>query len=424
MFAVVDLETTGSHPDTDRIIEIAICVHDGQQMTGEFTTLVNPEMPIPPFISRLTQITDSMVEKAPTFSSIANRVLEMLQGKVFVAHNVTFDYGFLKLALLREGYEYQNHMLCTCKTSRNLIPGHHSYSLPRLCRSLEIEHGQAHRASADARAAATILGMLFEKTGGKLEPFFHIPEKKVNLTRIPDEQLDKLPRKAGVLYMYDEQGNVLFLTKAANVRKKAYSLVSRMKSRRFAVLAQHAVSADAVATGNEMMAAIKEINELLRLQPRWNRKVHSHEKRTSIFESCLSNEVELHISTFMADSNPLVTFNTSREAKMAYEEAKQFLNGNEPGEIATQTTRQTIEWLQSKRKNKIITLHGSETGSLSYVVIRNAAFAGWLEAGNLEPHLDVDSVLERMQPGKDHPAVYGQILRLLDQKKYLGIREF
>src|SRR5262245_25138637 len=197
MYAVVDLETTGSHPDTDRIIEISICIHDGRHLTDEFTTLVNPGFPIPPFISRLTSITDDMVEGAPKFSDIASQVVEILKGKIFVAHNVTFDYGFLKEALSREGHEYENQMLCTCRTSRRLIPGHLSYSLPRLCRSLEIIHANAHRASADARAAATILGLLFEKSGGQLEPYYHIPEKKINLTRIPDEQLAELSRKAG-----------------------------------------------------------------------------------------------------------------------------------------------------------------------------------------------------------------------------------
>jgi hypothetical protein len=309
-------------------------------------------------------------------------------------------------------------MLCTCKTSRHLIPGHLSYSLPRLCRSLEIDHGHAHRASADARAAATILGMLFEKSGGRLEPYFHIPEKKVNLTQIPDELLDKLPRKPGVLYMYDKDGNVIFLSKAANIRKKAYSLVSRMKSRRFASLAQHAVSADALVTGNEMLAAINEIAELIRLQPRWNRKVHAHEKRTSVCEfPGTGNTVILQMSTYNPQHNSVVTFNTSREAKMALGEARQlFLD---PDEL-----RQSVEWLHSKRRNFVITLHGTETGSLAYVVIRNGAFTGWLNAGNLEPHLEIAEVLERMKPGNDHPAVYAQIVRLMEQKKYLGLREF
>jgi DNA polymerase-3 subunit epsilon len=425
MFAVVDLETTGSHPESDRIIEIAICVHDGNSVTREFATLVNPGVRIPPFISRLTRITDEMVRSAPDFSDIAGEVAEILSGNIFVAHNVTFDYGFLRHALQREGHAYENHLLCTCKTSRKLLPGHPSYSLPRLCRSLDIKHTDAHRAAADARATATILGMLFDKAAGKLEPYFHVQEKRINHTRIPDEMLEKLPRKAGVLYLYNERGEVIFIAKAHNIRKKALSLVSRMKSRRFAALAAHAVAADAEVTGNDLMASINEITDLLKLQPRWNRKISGLERRMSVVEHLdPSGNPEFAVEPYGSDSIPIVTLNSAREAQALILELHDRYGLPETHRIPPGNLEAAHEWLRSKRRNFIITLSGPEPGSLSYVVVKNGTFAGTVTSGNEEPHMAVETVLENLHRGLDHPVIFSQIIRHVGQGKLLGMREF
>src|SRR4030095_11524432 len=200
MFAIVDLETTGGNPGTDKIIEIAIYIHDGATIRQEFSSLVNPEVPIPTFISRLTNITDEMVAAAPLFSDIAGEVANILGGNIFVAHNVLFDYSFLSYALAQEGLHYENKMLCTCKTSRILLPGFPSYSLSKLCRSLQIDLNDAHRAAADAKATAKILDMLITRSGGILDPFYSRKEKVVNKSRIPDKQIEKLPGRTGVLF--------------------------------------------------------------------------------------------------------------------------------------------------------------------------------------------------------------------------------
>nr|HMT30862.1 exonuclease domain-containing protein [Bacteroidia bacterium] len=234
MFAVVDLETTGGHAGTDKIIEIAIYIHDGTRIVDEYSSLVNPGVEIPYFISKLTGITDDMVATAPTFSEIAGDIAAMLSNHVFVAHNVMFDYQFISFALKQEGYEYERKLLCTCRTSRTLLPGLPSYSLGKLCRSLSISLTDAHRASADAKATTYILDLLLAKTKGSLEPFYSRQHKLENTSRIPNEQLEKLPSRAGVLYFYDDQNNVIYVAHATNIRKKSISILGKLGTKRFA----------------------------------------------------------------------------------------------------------------------------------------------------------------------------------------------
>lgn len=130
MFAIVDLETTGGIPENDQIIEVAIYHHDGEKITGSWSSLINPETVIPPFIARLTGISDVMVQKAPLFSAVAPQIAEMLTDRIFVAHNVMFDYSFLTHHLEQHGFPPIEHRLfCTCHSGRKLLPGYPSYSL-------------------------------------------------------------------------------------------------------------------------------------------------------------------------------------------------------------------------------------------------------------------------------------------------------
>ena len=129
MFAIVDLETTGGKSREDRITEVAVILHDGQQRVREYSTLINPGVPIPFYITGITGIDDDMVVDAPAFSEIAGELFALLSGPIFVAHNVNFDFHFLQQAYLREGYQFNPPLLCTVRTSRKLMPGLRSYSL-------------------------------------------------------------------------------------------------------------------------------------------------------------------------------------------------------------------------------------------------------------------------------------------------------
>lgn len=163
MFAIIDIETTGNNYKYGQITEIAIYQHDGIQITGSFSSLVKPETDIPLFITRLTGITNEMVQNAPRFFEIAAKVVEMTAGRTFVAHNVTFDYRFIREEFSRLGYDYHRKTLCTVKLARKLIPGYPSYSLGNICRERGIEINGRHRAAGDALATVKLFEILLRE---------------------------------------------------------------------------------------------------------------------------------------------------------------------------------------------------------------------------------------------------------------------
>ena len=164
-FAVVDLETTGGKPADGRITEIGVVLMDDMCVVKTYQALVDPGMPIQPFVQRLTGITDEMVQGKPQFSSIADDVMVLLQDRIFVAHNVQFDSRFMMTEMKRSCIKYDPPRLCTVKLSRKFFPGLPSYSLHNLTQSLELPEFNHHRALDDALAAAEILKLVYEKIG-------------------------------------------------------------------------------------------------------------------------------------------------------------------------------------------------------------------------------------------------------------------
>ena len=136
MYAIVDIETTGGYASAHGITEVAIYVFDGKKVIEKFETLINPGQPIPRYIQSFTGITDEMVANAPGFEKVAEKIALLLNENVFIAHNVNFDYSFLKSHLVRAGHDLRSKKLCTVRLSRKIFPGFPSYSLGNLCRSL------------------------------------------------------------------------------------------------------------------------------------------------------------------------------------------------------------------------------------------------------------------------------------------------
>src|SRR5215217_3489188 len=160
LYAVVDIETTGGFASGNGITEISILVHNGVEVVSVYDTLINPEQDIPTYIESLTGISNDMVIDAPVFSDVADEIYELLHDKVFVAHNVNFDFSFIKHHLSNCGYELNCKKLCTVRLSRKLLPGHGSYSLGKLCAALNISLHNRHRAGGDAAATAELLTLL------------------------------------------------------------------------------------------------------------------------------------------------------------------------------------------------------------------------------------------------------------------------
>ena len=175
-FAVVDIETTGSTPQSAGITEIAIVIHNGVEVTGKYVTLINPRHKIPPFIVNMTGISDEMVAGAPLFEDVAPQIYNLLNGRVFVAHNVSFDYSFVHYLLGRSGFQWSAPKLCTIRLSRRVFPGLEKYGLGSLTRDLGIKIEGRHRAWGDAAATAQVLTMAIEKEG--MQPIHNLLAKK------------------------------------------------------------------------------------------------------------------------------------------------------------------------------------------------------------------------------------------------------
>jgi DNA polymerase-3 subunit epsilon len=222
MYAIVDLETTGGKPADEAITEIAIYKFDGNEIVDQFSSLVNPQRAIQPFVVRLTGISNKMLRRAPKFYELAKRVVEITEGCVLVAHNASFDYGVLKKEFKRLGYKYERPTLCTVKLSKELIPGLPSYSLGKLCKSLHIPMTNRHRATGDALATIELFKIILSKQRNLLdrieEPHELNPVKKMSRDVI--KMIDELPAKTGLVYFYNKYDKLIGVNYVRNIQKK------------------------------------------------------------------------------------------------------------------------------------------------------------------------------------------------------------
>ncbi len=274
LYAIVDIETTGGHASGNGITEIAIVIHDGKNILDFYETLINPKQKIPRFIEGLTGITDAMVEHAPVFEEVAAQVHELLQDKVFIAHNVNFDYSFVKYHLQNSGYDLDERKLCTVRLSRKIIPGLRSYSLGKLCHSLGITNGNRHRAGGDAMATAELFTMLVDQDKeGVIEAMLKGRNREQYLPpNVPVEQLDRLPTMPGVYYFYNAAGKIIYIGKAKNLLKRVKSHFSNNKAgkqKQDFMREVHNINFKECAT--DLMAHILESTEIRKLWPVHNR---------------------------------------------------------------------------------------------------------------------------------------------------------
>lgn len=272
MYAVVDIETTGGSARLERITEIAVYIHDGTRIIEEFSTLVNPERSIPYFITSLTGITNEMVEDAPRFFEVARRIVELTEGKIFVAHNARFDYSFIRQEFSMLGYNFKRPMLDTVALSRKLMPGHKSYSLGNLCTDLGIEINGRHRASGDALATTRLLELLLEKDR-ELKSGSLIKNRKAARLHpsLKISKLEEIPEEPGVYYFYDETGDIIYVGKSRNMSERVSSHISNNTSVREMEMRSLIADISWERTGSELIALLMESAEIKNHKPRFNR---------------------------------------------------------------------------------------------------------------------------------------------------------
>ncbi|MGZ3902961.1 MAG: exonuclease domain-containing protein [Bacteroidia bacterium] len=423
MFAIIDIETCGGKFEHRKgaITEICILIHDGLQVVDKFTTLVNPQCNISPFYTKLTNITNEMVADAPTFAEIAKKVIEMTEGCIFVAHNVGFDYGFIKDEFASLGYKYKREKLCTVRLSRKLIPGRISYSLGHLCASLGIEIEGRHRAEGDAVATAKLFDLLLSLKAS------HPQYKNIGVDEIMARRVDKikeyilkkLPEECGVYYFRNKEGEIIYIGKSTNMYNRAQSHFNTHEKKGKKML-NDLYNVDYVLTGSELIALLLESAEIKKHKPQYNRMRKAEEFTHSIdYFTDKKGIRNFKIVPFEESENALVSFTnyaTARERLenwiddnelcMTYcglvsetascfnhqiKKCRGICNNEEDIEFYNERAKKIIDQYTYDRSNFFIVDKGKTADEKSIIYIKNKKYYG---SGYLDRHASISSVEE------------------------------
>lgn len=273
LYAIIDIETTGGRASRDKITEIAIVLYDGEQIIDTYETLVNPECYIPYGITQLTGITQEMVNDAPKFYEVARKVVEMTEGAVFVAHNVRFDYSFIRAEFEQLGFTFTRKQLCTVRLSRQAYPHLSSHSLDSMIRFLKINIQNRHRAMGDAMATTELLRQILaqEESQENIHQLVNLGIKEALLPKnITLDTIHALPEKCGVYYFHNEKGDVVYVGKSINIKNRVAEHF-RDKTEKASKLQKSVYDITFELTGSELIALLLESAEIKRLRPPINR---------------------------------------------------------------------------------------------------------------------------------------------------------
>ena len=287
-FVVVDLETTGGNPNDSAITEIGAVKVRGGQVLGEFQTLVNPHLPIPPFIQALTGITTAMVADAPRIEVALPAFLEFARGAVLVAHNAGFDVGFLKAAARQQGIEWPRHAVVdTVHLARQLVTRDEArnHKLSSLAALFGASTVPDHRALHDARATVDVLHGLIERVGNlgvrTLEELSSYSSRVSPAQRRKRWLADGLPDAPGVYQFKDGQGRVLYVGTSVNIRTRVRSYFTGSEQRtRMAEMVRIAESVTPIVCATTLEAEVRELRLIAEHKPRYNRRSKSPERAT------------------------------------------------------------------------------------------------------------------------------------------------
>ncbi len=273
-YAIVDIETTGLYHQDHGITEIAVVHFDGESAELVFHSLINPGRSIPGHISHLTGLRNANVEDAPFFNEILEPLARSLKDRVFVAHNVNFDFNFLKAAFTMCGLPFNYQRLCTMRMARKLLPELRSHRLEALTSALKIDNPDSHRAAGDALATANLLKKLIEMDQQEL--LKELLRKNNRTAILPPgvsvDSVENLPSTAGVYYFYSDRTHPIYIGKAKNLKRRVLSHFTASSSTSMKQIFQREVRRiDFKTTANEYEALLLEDSEIKKWWPKYNR---------------------------------------------------------------------------------------------------------------------------------------------------------
>lgn len=356
-FAIVDIETTGGFASGNGMTEIAIILHNGTEEEGRYSSLINPGMSIPRHITALTGISNEMVVHAPLFEDIAPMIYQLLQNRIFVAHNVNFDFSFVQNQLSACGFPLKVKKLCTVRMSRQIFPGLASYSLGNLCRAISIPINNRHRAEGDASATALLFKKLMEADQGR--KFAEMTKGKTAEQFLPPhlslEDIERLPHGPGVYYFESAKKEVLYVGKAINLQKRVRTHFSNNdKGKRKQELLRQVYHIRYTACASELMALILESQEIRQLWPPFNRSQKKFHHRYGLYSFENRNgRLQLVIEKKKNNLPAIYTFNLLHEGNQFIRKVKEKL-GSEKAETEAELIGNEAEVQVSEYNQKLL----------------------------------------------------------------------
>ena len=433
MYSIVDIETTGNGIKGNKITEIAIFKFDGQKVVDEFTSLVNPECEIPYFITGLTGIDGHMVRDAPTLMEIAPQILEITQDTIFVAHSVNFDYNVIKEEFRTIGISFVRKKLCTVRLSRRLIPGFSSYSLGKLCSSLNIPITDRHRARGDAHATVILFRKLLETENSEtvFSSFLNARSQEATLPpSLQREVYERLPSKPGVYYFKNSKGEIIYVGKAKNIKKRVLSHFYD-KSTKEVQMCRDTSNIDFELSGNELLALLMESAAIKHHYPLYNRAqkrnvvpygVFSYEDRQGIMHLAFNKLKQVPRS--------LITFYNTTDCRLFIEQiciaynlcpkychlqenvdscshfrvanCKGICRGKESAAAYNKRVQAAIVNMLSEKQTYIIKDKGRTIDEDALVIVQEGVYSGYGFVPKNVPVNSIEDILAFISPQKDN----------------------
>lgn len=454
MYSIIDVETTGFGSSGNKITDISVFVHNGEKVVNEFHSLVNPECKISYRITQLTGITDQMVANAPKFYEIAKKLEEITKDTVFVAHNVNFDYGVIRGEFNALGYDYKRKKLCTVRLSRELIPGLPSYSLGNLCSAVGITIDGRHRAYGDAKATTELFGMLAisDVNGAVFADSLNTRSKEAILPPLlPKEIFDALPSSTGVYYFHNQDGKVIYVGKAKDIRQRVLSHF-RDKAKKEVEMSSITANVTFEETGNELVALLKESADIKHIFPQYNRA----QKRTGDTFALFKYEdtlgiLHLGFNRLKLVPQAIATFNNQLSAKIflemlcekyqlcpkychlqkASERCFHFqikkCNGvcckKELPERYNERVNEALSNLTSAKDNMIIEGAGRKKNEKSIVVIKDGVYRGFGFVSTKKKITPKSNLEKVILPQKDNRDIQSILRRYFREQECLKVLE-
>ncbi|TAD94647.1 MAG: hypothetical protein EAZ97_16570 [Bacteroidetes bacterium] len=450
MYAIIDIETSGGSYQNERITEIAILVFDGKKVVDQYQTLINPERILAPYITQLTGITNEMLADAPKFYEVAKKIFQMTEGNIFVAHNVSFDYWFVKSEFKRLGSNFNRKTLCTVKLSRKIIPKLPSYSLGKLCETLGIKIKNRHRAMGDAEATVQLFELLLEKKPDLITQNneFNISGLHANLNR---SVIDELPEEEGVYHFFDENGQLIYIGKSKNIQQRVRSHFYSAKTKKAIEMKNLIADISYELTGNELIALLQESVEIKKSKPLFNRAQRRSGKNYGIFLSENENGyVCLSLEKTSLKTQPIFVFESPDKAKQYlfritekhqlcqkltglyktqdscfHYKIKQCLGaciGEEKTEIYNARVQQAIESFDLKERSFLIVDKGREKHEKSVIWVENGIYLGFGYV-NIEEGAELEDLKNAVVSQEDNQEVRQLIKTYLRNHKVEKIIE-